>query len=82
MTASVSGMGAIPLRTGGVAFRVWAQHARNVHVAGEFNGWSKYTNRLDPEGNGNCPTDAGDPDHMPCRGSVSLAPYSVLILSQ
>jgi 1,4-alpha-glucan branching enzyme len=28
------------------------------------------------------PTDAGDPDHMPCRGCVPLAPYSVLILSQ
>ena len=53
MTASVSGMGSIPLRTGGVAFRVWAQNARDVHVAGEFNGWSESANRLDPEGNGN-----------------------------
>lgn len=27
-------------------------------------------------------TDAGDPDRMPCRGSVSLRPYSALILCQ
>lgn len=28
------------------------------------------------------PSDAGDPDFMPCRGNVGIAPYSVLILSQ
>lgn len=28
------------------------------------------------------PTDAGDPDHMPFRGSIGLAPYSLLVFSQ
>ena len=32
-------MGAI-LHPGGVAFRVWAPHARSVAVAGDFNDWS------------------------------------------
>lgn len=28
------------------------------------------------------PTDPNDPDHMPCRGNIGIAPYSALIFSQ
>jgi 1,4-alpha-glucan branching enzyme len=28
------------------------------------------------------PTDPHDPDFMPCRGNIGIAPYSVLLLSQ
>lgn len=33
------GMGALP-HPGGVAFRVWAPHANQVYVKGDFNDWS------------------------------------------
>ncbi|HYR07882.1 MAG TPA: alpha-amylase family glycosyl hydrolase [Longimicrobium sp.] len=33
-------LGAVPLREGGVAFRVWAPNAASVAVTGTFNGWS------------------------------------------
>lgn len=37
--SSRAGWGATPY-SGGVTFRVWAPHATNVTVAGDFNGWS------------------------------------------
>jgi 1,4-alpha-glucan branching enzyme len=47
----VEGMGAI-LHEGGVAFRVWAPHAEEVSVIGDFNQWNKRRNPLQSEGNG------------------------------
>ena len=49
------GVGAIPYAAGavqGVTFRVWAPHATNVSVAGNFNGWDMAANPLASEGNG------------------------------
>mgnify|MGYP000970421660 FL=1 len=46
-----NGMGAI-VGEGGVAFRVWAPNAKEVRVMGDFNGWAKKANNLEPEGNG------------------------------
>lgn len=34
------------------AFRVWAPHASEIYVVGEFNGWSKVKNPLKKEQNG------------------------------
>ncbi|XVX20041.1 alpha-amylase family glycosyl hydrolase [Actinomycetota bacterium] len=45
------GMGAIPYGNG-TAFRVWAPHASNVAVKGDFNGWSEFSHPLGSEGNG------------------------------
>ena len=45
------GMGAIPYE-GGVTFRVWAPHADEVRVAGEFNDWSRDNCPLAAEDNG------------------------------
>ena len=45
------GMGAIP-HEGGVSFRVWAPHAEQVFVMGDFNNWSKTKDPLKSEGNG------------------------------
>jgi 1,4-alpha-glucan branching enzyme len=39
------GYGATPY-SGGVTFRVWAPHATNVTVAGDFNGWSSTSRPL------------------------------------
>ena len=36
----------------GASFRVWAPHATQVFVAGEFNGWSKTKHPLAPIGGG------------------------------
>ncbi len=47
----VAGMGAIPF-AGGVAFRVWAPHAEEVSVVGEFNRWNTQRNPLTSENNG------------------------------
>ncbi len=47
----VEGMGAI-IHEGGVAFRVWAPHAEEVSVIGEFNRWNARQNPLQSEGNG------------------------------
>ena len=50
-----SGVGAIPYAAGairGVTFRVWAPHATNVSVAGNFNGWDMAANKLVKEANG------------------------------
>lgn len=48
---SVAGMGAIPF-AGGVAFRVWAPHAEEVSVIGDFNRWNTQATPLESEGNG------------------------------
>jgi 1,4-alpha-glucan branching enzyme len=45
------GMGAIP-HSGGVRFRVWAPHAKNVSVIGSFNGWDGGINPMQAEENG------------------------------
>ena len=47
----INGMGAIP-HTGGVAFRVWAPHAKRVSVIGTFNEWDGGTHPLQAEENG------------------------------
>lgn len=49
--ASIKGMGAIP-HSGGVAFRVWAPHARRVSVIGTFNGWDGGRHPMRTEENG------------------------------
>ena len=46
-----TGVGAIPY-SNGVTFRVWAPHATNVSVAGNFNGWDMAANKLVGEANG------------------------------
>lgn len=46
-----AGMGALPCK-GGVFFRVWAPHADQVWVTGDFNDWSKTEHPLVHEGNG------------------------------
>ena len=43
--SSRSGWGSTPY-SGGVTFRVWAPHATNVTVAGDFNGWSSTSRPL------------------------------------
>ncbi len=47
----VGGMGAV-LTDHGTAFRVWAPHAQNVHVAGDFNEWSSDRHPLESEESG------------------------------
>ena len=49
--SSRAGLGAIVF-DGGVAFRVWAPFANQVHVAGTFNDWDAFANPLASEGNG------------------------------
>ena len=46
-----AGMGALPCK-GGVFFRVWAPHADQVWVTGDFNDWSKTRHPLVHEGDG------------------------------
>lgn len=48
----MDGMGAL-VHDGGVAFRVWAPHADEVHVVGDFNEWNDTATPLASEGNGN-----------------------------
>jgi 1,4-alpha-glucan branching enzyme len=57
--ASVPGMGAI-VQQDRVSFRVWAPHAREVAVAGDFNGWSRSKTPLAREGNGFWSVDVPD----------------------
>ena len=45
------GMGAI-VHESGVAFRVWAPHARQVSVIGSFNGWADDKHPMRAEKNG------------------------------
>jgi 1,4-alpha-glucan branching enzyme len=54
--SSHGGMGAVPY-DGGVAFRVWAPHAGQVSVAGDFNDWSEDATPLAHEGSGYWSTD-------------------------
>src|SRR5579884_1245957 len=44
-------LGATPY-PGGVTFRLWAPHAQQVFVVGDFNQWSATANPLASEGNG------------------------------
>ena len=49
-----SGMGAVPVEDG-VTFRVWAPHATQLWVIGDFNGWDSGNNPVlarDDDGNG------------------------------
>ncbi len=48
----MDGMGAL-VHDGGVAFRVWAPHADEVHVVGDFNAWDESATPMASEGNGN-----------------------------
>lgn len=57
MGTSQTGMGAMPIASGGVGFRVWAPFAQKVFVAGEFNGWSDTVDPLQAESNGNWSAD-------------------------
>jgi 1,4-alpha-glucan branching enzyme len=50
------GMGAV-VHDGTVVFRVWAPHADNVSVAGDFNAWSTDANLLAADGAGNWSAD-------------------------
>src|SRR5687767_14300406 len=45
------GMGSLPF-PGGVAFRVWAPHADDIAVVGDFNDWADDRDRLVREGGG------------------------------
>lgn len=58
------GMGAI-CHDGGVAFRVWAPHADEVWVTGDFDDWAGDATPLTSEGNGNWYGDVGsaEPGH-------------------
>jgi 1,4-alpha-glucan branching enzyme len=50
-TPSIQGMGSI-LHNDGVFFRVWAPHAKQVFVTGDFNQWSPDTDEMIHEDNG------------------------------
>jgi len=50
-SAIITGMGAIPHR-GGIAFRVWAPHAKAVSVVGDFNDFQPTTNPMAQEAEG------------------------------
>ncbi|MEO0649788.1 MAG: alpha-amylase family glycosyl hydrolase [Planctomycetota bacterium] len=57
IASDVPGLGSIPYpatRTepAGVAFRVWAPFADQVHLAGDFNGYSEFSAPMASEGNG------------------------------
>ena len=45
------GMGAVPFE-GGVSFRVWAPHATEVFVTGDFNDWHGRSHRMGAEDGG------------------------------
>jgi 1,4-alpha-glucan branching enzyme len=49
--AKITGMGAIP-HSGGVAFRVWAPHAKRVSVIGSFNEWDPDKHPMQAEESG------------------------------
>ena len=48
---TINGMGPIP-RSDGVAFRLWAPHARKVALVGTFNAWNSSRHEMEREGNG------------------------------
>lgn len=61
-----AGMGATRFRTtevNGTSFRLWAPHADQVHVAGDFNGWSDWRSPMVAEGNGNWSLDVRNVKH-------------------
>ncbi len=47
----MDGMGAI-VGDGVIGFRVWAPHADEVHVVGDFNGWDEDATPMASEDNG------------------------------
>ncbi|QDU79630.1 1,4-alpha-glucan branching enzyme GlgB [Polystyrenella longa] len=51
VSANVKGMGSI-IHEAGVAFRVWAPHAEQVSVIGNFNNWNPEDHLMEQEGNG------------------------------
>jgi len=55
----IRGMGSIP-HAKGVAFRVWAPHARRVSVVGSFNDWDGARHPLQAEENGNWSADVAE----------------------
>lgn len=55
----IKGMGAIPHKSG-VAFRVWAPHAKQVSVIGSFNGWDPLKHTMQAEGKGYWYTNTAD----------------------
>ncbi len=50
-TKNIAGMGAV-LAEQGAAFRVWAPHAKQVTVVGDFNEWNEKEHALESEDNG------------------------------
>ncbi len=48
----IQGMGSVP-HAGGVAFRLWAPHAKRVSVIGSFNDWDSTKHPMRAEENGN-----------------------------
>ncbi len=42
--------GATPVKEGGVIFKVWAPHASEVHVVGDFNDWDPTSHPLERDG--------------------------------
>ncbi len=44
--------------------------------------WSGYSERFEGRDGGEATAGPGECDGLPCRGAISIAPYSVLILSQ
>ena len=78
-----TGMGATPY-PGGVTFRVWAPHAPDVLVAGDFNGWSETSTPLAPEGNGHWSVDvpgaaAGQRYKFKVGGRLRIDPRAALV---
>jgi 1,4-alpha-glucan branching enzyme len=55
----MKGMGALP-HVEGVAFRVWAPHARRVSVIGSFNDWDGDRHAMHAEAHGAWDTDVGE----------------------
>lgn len=49
---ALQGMGT-SLRADGVAFRVWAPHAKQVSVIGTFNNWDGQIHPMQPDQHGN-----------------------------
>jgi 1,4-alpha-glucan branching enzyme len=77
------GMGATPY-PGGVTFRVWAPHAPDVFVAGDFNGWSETAHPLASEGSGHWSVDvpgaaAGQKYKLKVGGQLRIDPRAALV---
>ncbi len=64
--SSRAGMGAVAFNDGGVSgttFRMWAPNADEVHLAGDFNGWSGWQSEMISEGNGHWSVDVRNLGH-------------------